>query len=226
MEEPVEVSKRATFETYDEREGKEPVHSQSKESQENAEAENRRMDENRASDMKQRTKFSLNWVEFWKLMKKSKATAQPLYRKDDYFFEGTTDTIFFYKLGQNPTEHLPATLAKICNKMPLLKRKFKAKWQQRYGCIINDLLVYFRHDGANAIALGCISLAGGTLGDIVEDKDNQIYYMDLTTKEPRRPKKKVYDWRVGAKTFEECENLRGEIEKYLGAKSTRVTVSS
>ncbi|QDZ20468.1 hypothetical protein HOP50_04g29850 [Chloropicon primus] len=152
-----------------------------------------------------------NWLDFWRQMKKSKHIAQPMYLDCDYF-QNASPYFFFYKLGQNPTEHLPGTLAKVCNHLPFLKRKFKAKWQRRYGCIVNDLLVYFLHDQPKAIALGCISLAGCTIEeDIVQDSQNNLSYICLTTIHPRRPKKKVFNWRIGAETLEECKQLKERV---------------
>ena len=156
-----------------------------------------------------------NWADFWREMKKSKHIAEPMYLDCEYF-EGASSHFFFYKLGQNPTEHLPGSLAKVCNNLPFLKRKFKAKWQQRYGILLpNGLLVYFLNDQPKSIALGCICLSGIKIDeDNVQDSANNLVYLSLTSRHPRRPKKKVFQWKVGAQTEDECALLKERILKH------------
>ena len=155
------------------------------------------------------------WLDFWRAMKRSKHIADPMYLENEYF-KDASQRFFFYKLGQNPTEHLPSSLAKVCNNLPFLKRKFKAKWQQRYGILLpNGLLVYFLNDQPKSIALGCICLSGIKIDeDNVQDSANNLVYLSLTSRHPRRPKKKVFQWKVGAQTEDECALLKERILKH------------
>ena len=160
-----------------------------------------------------------SYVDFWKTMKRSKHIAEPMYLDSKHFKDPSTQ-FFFYKLGQNPTEKLPKAVATFCNNLPILKRKFKAKWQLRYGCIKDGLLIYFLNDQPKCVALGCICLPGSTFEqDIVEDTENKLHYLMVRTSQPRRPKKNKkklsYDWKIGAQTYEECTKLKAEIEKYM-----------
>ena len=156
------------------------------------------------------------WASFWKKLKKSKNIGSPMYLE---YFSDAAVQFHFYKLGCNPTEHLPGALAKVCNKLPLLKRRFKAKWQLRYGCIKDGLLVYFLNDQPKSIALGCISLPGSKfVGEVRENSETKagprVHYFTLNSRHPRRPKKKIYAWQLGAESLEECESLKREIEKH------------
>ena len=166
-----------------------------------------------------------SYVEFWRAMKRSKHIAQPMYL-DSKYFENSSTQFFFYKLGQNPTERLPRGIAKVCNNLPILKRKFRAKWQLRYGCIKDGLLIYFLNDQPKSIALGCICLTGSTFENenVLEDSENKLHYLKVKTIQPRRPKKKYlkfFDWQIGAQTLEECEKLKATIEKYRVEDNTQ-----